>query len=75
MTVLTDCLSHIAYRDGLLAWWDGLLPSLVLVSNPAINFMIYEALKRNLLPVLALWVRKMHCWMFFLNLSQKLCCM
>jgi len=58
LILLLDCLLHIARRDGLLAWWNGLLPSLVLVSNPAINFMIYEALKRNILPTLALWVSK-----------------
>ena len=61
MAVLTDCLWYIACHDGVLAWWDGLLPSLILVFNPAINFMIYEALKRNVLPTFALWVRKMHC--------------
>ena len=56
---------HIARTDGLLAWWNGLLPSLVLVCNPAVNFMVYEALKRNILPTLALWVRR--------KFSQKLC--
>jgi len=65
-----DCLVHIAHSDGLLAWWNGLLPSLVLVSNPAVNFMIYEALKRNVLPTLTLWVRKRHLCVF----SQKLWC-
>ena len=72
MVAFTDCLWYIAFHDGLLAWWDGLLPSLVLVFNPAINYMIYEALKRNILPTLALWVRKMHCWTFYM-LSHQLC--
>jgi len=57
VVVFTDCLWYVACHDGILAWWDGLLPSLVLVFNPAINFMVYEALKRNILPTLALWVR------------------
>jgi len=56
VVVITDCLQYIAFHDGLLAWWDGLLLSFILVFNPAINFMIYEALKRNILPALPLWV-------------------
>lgn len=66
MLVLTDCLWYIACRDGLLAWWGGLLPSLILVFNPAINFMIYEGQKRNILPILSSWVRKMRSCMFCL---------
>jgi len=58
VVVIADCLRYVARRDGLLACWNGLLPSLILVFNPAINFMIYEALKRNILPVLALWVNE-----------------
>lgn len=53
---IVDCLWYIACRDGLLAWWGGLLPSLILVFNPAINFMIYEGQKRNILPILSSWV-------------------
>lgn len=73
MLVLTDCLWYIACRDGLLAWWGGLLPSLILVFNPAINFMIYEGQKRNILPILSSWVRKMRSCMFCLS-GQNLCC-
>jgi len=71
--VLAECLWCIACHDGLLAWWDGLLPSLVLVFNPAINFMAYEALKRNILPTLVVWVRQVHCctlWCFHYAVSE-----
>lgn len=49
---VTDCFVKLAKNEGVLALWSGLFSSLVLVTNPAINFMIYEALKRNILPVL-----------------------
>lgn len=39
---------HIANTEGLAALWAGVGPSLVLVSNPAIQFAIYEALKRHI---------------------------
>lgn len=45
---LSDGLIKILRREGLAALWSGTLPSLVLVSNPAIQFMIFELLKRNL---------------------------
>lgn len=45
---LTDGLIKIAQQEGLGALWSGTIPSLVLVSNPAIQFMIFEMLKRNL---------------------------
>jgi len=38
------------YRDeGLLAFYKGVLPNMVLVTNPVINFVIYENLKRMML--------------------------
>ncbi len=36
-------------EEGLSALWSGALPSLALVSNPAIKFTVYEWLKRALL--------------------------
>jgi len=46
------CLSHglakILREEGPSALWSGTIPSLVLVTNPAIQFMIFELLKRNL---------------------------
>lgn len=45
---LTDGLLKIIQNEGPAALWSGTLPSLVLVSNPAIQFAIFELLKRNL---------------------------
>ena len=36
----------IAREEGLGTLWSGTGPSLVLAGNPAIQFMIYESLKR-----------------------------
>ena len=33
--------------EGLSALWSSTLPSLILVSNPSIQYMVYEALKRR----------------------------
>lgn len=49
---LASCLDafHQIIRDeGILALWNGTFPSLLLVFNPAIQFMFYEGLKRQLL--------------------------
>lgn len=43
-----DAFAQIAGVEGLGALWNGTLPSLLLVLNPAIQFMIYEGLKRQL---------------------------
>lgn len=40
-------LFHIARTEGASALWSSTLPSLVLVSSPAVQFMVYEALKRR----------------------------
>ncbi|NXP19373.1 PM34 protein, partial [Scytalopus superciliaris] len=41
---------HQIIRDeGVLALWNGTFPSLLLVFNPAIQFMFYEGFKRKLL--------------------------
>lgn len=47
-TGLLDGLVHIANTEGLSALWAGVGPSLILVINPAIQFTVYEALKRNI---------------------------
>jgi adenine nucleotide transporter 17 len=46
-TGLLNGLYHITTTEGLSTLWNGVVPSLLLVSNPAINFTIYEALKRR----------------------------
>ncbi|CAG9837239.1 unnamed protein product [Diabrotica balteata] len=46
-TGLLDGLVHIATTEGISTLWNGVAPSLLLVSNPVINFTLYEALKRR----------------------------
>lgn len=43
----TDGLIRIAVDEGVPAVWSGTIPSLVLVSNPAIKFSVYEYIKRK----------------------------
>ncbi|KAK2169855.1 hypothetical protein LSH36_6g02030 [Paralvinella palmiformis] len=43
---IIDCLKKIILHEGLLQLWSGTLTSLMLISNPAIQFMMYELLKR-----------------------------
>lgn len=43
-----DGLIKIVNSEGIEALWAGTLPSLLLVINPAIQFMTYEAVKRRL---------------------------
>lgn len=45
---LLDGIVHLANTEGLAALWSGIGSSLVLVSNPAIQFAVYEALKRKI---------------------------
>lgn len=46
--VSADALVQISRQEGVGALWNGTFPSLLLVLNPAIQFMIYEGLKRQL---------------------------
>lgn len=39
---------QITSEEGVAALWSGTFTSLLLVTNPAIQFMIYEGLKRHL---------------------------
>ncbi|XP_032674546.1 peroxisomal membrane protein PMP34 [Odontomachus brunneus] len=45
---LYDGLVHIWRYEGLQHLWAGTLPSLMLVVNPAIQFMTYESIKRKI---------------------------
>ncbi|XP_055601676.1 peroxisomal membrane protein PMP34 [Uranotaenia lowii] len=45
---LLDGLVYIWRTEGVKGLWAGMLPSLLLVVNPAIQFMAYESLKRRL---------------------------
>ncbi|CAK1556304.1 unnamed protein product [Leptosia nina] len=42
-------LMEVFDKEGVKGLWSGTVPSLLLVSNPAIQFMVYESLKRNLM--------------------------
>ncbi|KAG8236830.1 hypothetical protein J437_LFUL017287 [Ladona fulva] len=46
---LIDGLKKIYEQNGIAGLWAGTVPSLLLVSNPAIQFATYEFLKRRLL--------------------------
>lgn len=45
---ILDAFMQIIHDEGVGALWNGTFPSLLLVMNPAIQFMIYEGLKRQL---------------------------
>ncbi|XP_046813775.1 peroxisomal membrane protein PMP34 [Vespa crabro] len=45
---LYDGLLHIWKYEGLEKLWAGTFPSLLLVANPAIQFMTYESIKRKI---------------------------
>lgn len=49
---ILDGLCTIASQEGLSTLWAGTIPSLVLVSNPAIQHMVYESLKRRVAELL-----------------------
>ncbi|XP_028843557.1 peroxisomal membrane protein PMP34 [Denticeps clupeoides] len=44
---ILDAFSQIIANEGVGTLWNGTLPSLVLVFNPAVQFMFYEAMKRK----------------------------
>ncbi|XP_028041793.1 peroxisomal membrane protein PMP34-like [Bombyx mandarina] len=44
---LFEGLLELARTEGAKGLWSGTVPSLLLVSNPAIQFMVYESLKRK----------------------------
>ncbi|XP_059496621.1 peroxisomal membrane protein PMP34-like isoform X2 [Stegostoma tigrinum] len=49
MGFISDAISRIVREEGILALWSSTFPSLLLVFNPAIQFMFYEGLKRQLM--------------------------
>ena len=49
MYVIADGLLRISQEEGLATLWSGTGPSLVLAGNPAIQFMVYEAIKKFLM--------------------------
>ncbi|XP_018594145.1 peroxisomal membrane protein PMP34 [Scleropages formosus] len=47
-TGILDAFEQIVRQEGVSSLWNGTVPSLLLVLNPAVQFMIYEGLKRQL---------------------------
>lgn len=45
-------LNYIAKHEGIQKLWSGTRASLLLVSNPAIQFSVYEAMKRQLVKMM-----------------------
>ncbi|KAH0955195.1 hypothetical protein HN011_010536 [Eciton burchellii] len=62
-TTLYDGLKHIWKYEGLKKLWAGTLPSLMLVTNPAIQFMTYESIKRKI--GVSLGGAQPSAWVFF----------
>lgn len=50
---LISGLLHIGKTEGVKTLWSGTIPSLILVSNPALQFMMYELLKRHTISYLS----------------------
>lgn len=48
---ILDGLKHIANTEGIQKLWSGAIPSLLLISNPSIQFAIYEAIKRYIVRI------------------------
>lgn len=46
---LLETIKEIYQKEGLLSFYQGVLPNMVLVANPVINFVIYENLKKVML--------------------------
>lgn len=62
-TTLYDGLKHIWKYEGFKQLWAGTLPSLMLVTNPAIQFMTYESIKRRV--ITSLGNTQPPAWIFF----------
>lgn len=61
-----DCLTRIYKEEGVAALWNGVGPSLVLVSNPTIQFVTYEFCKNILLKRVQTRGFGITAWEFFL---------
>lgn len=48
ISFFSDGILHIWKYEGLEKLWAGTFPSLLLVANPAIQFMTYESIKRKI---------------------------
>lgn len=48
---LLEGLFYIYKTEGIYGLWSGTIPSLMLVSNPALQFMMYESLKQRFVDI------------------------
>lgn len=46
---MIETIKSIYKTEGLQAFYKGVLPNMILVINPIINFVVYESLKKELL--------------------------
>lgn len=46
---LLETIRDIYKKEGVISFYKGVLPNMLLVINPVINFVIYELLKKILL--------------------------
>lgn len=44
-----ETVKEVYHKEGISAFYKGVLPNMILVTNPIINFVIYEALKKLLI--------------------------
>ncbi|CAN0837866.1 Peroxisomal nicotinamide adenine dinucleotide carrier [Linum grandiflorum] len=44
----SDAIQEVFGEAGILGFWRGVLPTLIMVSNPAMQFMLYETLLKKL---------------------------
>eukprot|EP01119_Soliformovum_irregulare_P019390 TRINITY_DN6123_c0_g1_i5.p1 TRINITY_DN6123_c0_g1~~TRINITY_DN6123_c0_g1_i5.p1 ORF type:complete len:249 (+),score=45.70 TRINITY_DN6123_c0_g1_i5:51-797(+) len=47
-TSTLDAAKKIFQEEGIAGFWAGIIPALILVSNPTIQYVVFERLKRNL---------------------------
>jgi len=48
---LFHMMFNIAQTEGIRSLWDGTIPSLILVSNPIIQFVVYEVVKSKIIGI------------------------
>jgi len=61
--IATDAMQKIYTAEGVVGLWRSTVPSAVLAINPAVQFMVYEALKRKLQTFFHSQVIDYQCWL------------
>jgi len=62
-----DTLIRVAKEEGVLALWSGTVASLILVSNPTINFVVYDKVRQIMVEAAKKKGRKMTSLEIFVN--------